>query len=298
MFKRIPKPAPRLRAVALGLLILSAAGLAQTPAQTPEKAENKGLLGPWKATAELGFVLTSGNSSTSTFSLATTFKRAWEKDALTVKAYVLTSHTSTVTRTAQGTETDYTVTEDKTSRLVAENFALSGQYDHRLSEKVVLQSSLGWDRNRFAGLAGRVILTAGTGYAWVETKRTVFKTDGGFTYTWRQYYDQDATSFLGFRAVAKFEQKILESSGFASEFIFDDNLKKTVDWRYDWTNSVTASISKALLLKASLRLVYSNVPADESVPLFDLLGNPTGLTVPVPLKKLDSYFTTSFVFNF
>jgi len=141
-------------------------------------------------------------------------------------------------------------------------------------------------------------VTAGTGYAWVETKRTIFKTDGGFTYTWRQYYSQDPTSFLGFRAVAKFEQKILESSGFLSEFIFDDNLKKTVDWRYDWTNSVTASVSKSLLLKASLRLVYANVPADETVPLLDLLGNPTGLTVPVPLKKLDSYFTTSLVVNF
>lgn len=294
MFKRKANPAPCVWAVALGLLILSAAGLAQAP----EKVEEKGLLGPWKATAELGFVLTSGNSSTSTFSLATTVKREWAKDILTVKAYALTSHTAIITRTAQGTETDYTLVVDKTSKLVAENFALSGQYDHRLSKKVVLQTSLGWDRNRFAGLAGRVILTAGAGYAWVETKRTIFKTDGGFTYTWRQYFDQDPTSFLGFRAVAKFEQKILETSGFLSEFIFDDNLRNTVDWRYDWTNSLTASIAKALLLKASLRLVYSNLPADEAVPLFDPLGDPTGLTVPVPLKKLDSYFTTSLVINF
>jgi len=294
MFKRILRSAPSAWAVALGLLVLSALGLAQTP----EKAETKGLLGPWKATAELGYVLSSGNSSTSTFSLATTLKRAWEKDALTVKAYVLTSRATDITRTAQGTETDFTVIEEKMSRLVAENFAFSGHYDHRLSQKVLLQSSLGWDSNRFAGLAGRVVLTAGTGYAWVETKRTIFKTDGAFTYTWRQYYDQDPTSFLGFRALAKFEQKILESSGFVSEFIFDDNLKKMADWRYDWTSAVTASITKTLLLKASLRLVYSNVPADEAVALFDPLGNPTGLTVPVPLKHLDTYITTSFVVNF
>lgn len=298
MFTRMAKTMSCIWPMALGLLVLATAGLAQDASQPPEKAEKKGLLGPWKATAELGFVLTSGNSSTSTFSLATTVKRQWEKDLLTLKAYALTSHTTTITRTAQGTETDYTLIVDKTSQLVAENFALSGQYDHRLSQKVVLQTSLGWDRNRFAGLAGRVILTAGTGYAWVETKRTVFKTDGGFTYTWRQYFDQDATSFLGFRAVAKFEQKILETSGFLSEFIFDDNLKEMADWRYDWTNSLTAAISKSLLLKASLRLVYSNVPADEAVPLIDPLGNPTGLTVPVPLKKLDSYFTTSLVINF
>ncbi len=268
------------------------------PAPARAEGEKMGLLGPWKATAELGFVLTSGNSSTSTFSLGTTLKRTWDKDALTFKAYILSSHATTITRTAEGTETDFTVVEDRTSRLVAENMALSGQYDHRLSKKVVLQTSLSWDRNQFAGLAGRVILNAGTGYAWVETKRTAFKTDGGFTYTWRKYFGQDASSFLGFRAIAKFEQKITGTSSFGSDFIFDDNLKKTVDWRYDWTNSVTATITKALLLKASLRLLYSHLPANELVPLFDLLGDPTGLTVPVPLRRLDAYFTTSIVVNF
>jgi len=38
--------------------------------------------------------------------------------------------------------------------------------------------------------------------------------------------------------------------------------------------------------------------ADEAVPLFDLGGLPTGLTVPVPLKKVDTFFTTSIVINF
>ncbi|MGA2532685.1 MAG: DUF481 domain-containing protein [Candidatus Aminicenantales bacterium] len=264
----------------------------------PARAESKGLLGPWKATAELSFVVTGGNTATAAFSLANTLKRSWEKDALTVKTYLLSSHATTITRTAVGTETDFSVIEQKTERLVAENFLVSGMYDHRLSKKVVLQVGLGWDRNRFAGLASRVIFTAGTGYAWIETDRTQFKTDGAMTYTLRKYFGQPATSFAGFRAIATFEQKLFDSSAFASQFIFDENLKRTVDWRYDWTNSVTASISKSLALKTSVRLLHAHLPANEAVPLFDPEGLPTGLTVPVPLKKVDTLFTTSIVINF
>jgi len=175
---------------------------------------------------------------------------------------------------------------------------LSAQYDHRLSKKVVLQFGLGWDRNRFSGLASRGIFTVGTGYAWIETKRTTFKTDGGFSYTFRKYFGQSASSFAGFRAIASFSQKILETSSFGSQFTFDENLEKAVDWRYDWTNSVTASISKSLALKTSLRLLFANLPANEAVPLYNPDGTSTDLTVQVPLKKLDTIFTTSIVINF
>ncbi len=286
----------RRASAAAALLLATAFALRPAPARGEE--EKKGLLGPWKDTAELSFVMTGGNSATSTFSFGNTLKRNWAKDSLTIKAFALSSRATTVSRTAQGTETDYTVLEEKRTNLVAENFALSGLYDHRLSQKFVLQFGLGWDRNKFAGVAGRVIMTAGTGYAWVETKRTTLKTEGGLTYTWRKYFGQSASSFAGFRAIALFEQKILETSTVASTFIFDDNLKRTVDWRYDWTNSLAASISKVLALKTSLRLLYAHLPAEQAVPLFDLGGNATGLTVPVPLKRLDSIFTTSIVINF
>ena len=281
-------------AATLGVLALVAVG--PVPVRGEESA--KGLLGAWKATAELSYVVTGGNTSTSAFSLGNTFKRNWEKDALTIKTFALRSHSTTVTRSAVGTEADFTIVELKTKRLVAENFMVAAQYDHRLSKKVVAQFGLSWDRNRFAGVASRLILSAGTGYAWVETKRTFFKTDGGLTYTLRKYFGLPSSSFAGLRAIATFEQKILEGSSFASQFVFDDNLRKMVDWRYDWTNSVTASISKSLALKTSLRILYAHLPANEAVPLFDLDGLPTGLTVPVPLKKVDTFFTTSIVINF
>jgi putative salt-induced outer membrane protein YdiY len=288
------RPARKAAMAGLGLL----AFIVMSPPTSLADEPKKGLLGAWKDTAELSYVVTGGNSSTSTFSVGNTLKRTWNKNALTIKAFALSSHATTITRTAQGTQTDYTLIEQKQTSLVAENVALSGLYSHSLSKKVILLFGLGWDRNRFAGVAGRVIMTAGTGYAWVETKQTILKTDGGLTYTWRKYFSQSAASFGGFRGIVTFEQKIIETSSFTSQFIFDENLKRMVDWRYDWTNSLTASIAKALALKTSLRLLYAHLPANQAVPLIDPNGVPTGLTVPVPLKRLDTIFTTSVVINF
>ena len=287
-----------LKAVPAAATLALLAFLAVGSTQARGEDEKPGLLGAWKATAELSYVVTGGNASTSAFSFGGTLSRKWASDALTIKTFALKSNATTITRTAQGTETDYTVIEQRTSRLVAENYLVSALFDHRLSKKAVLQLGLGWDRNRFAGLASRLVLSAGAGYAWVETKRTTFKTDAALTYTLRKYFDLSATSFAGFRGIAAFEQKILETSSFTSQFVFDENLKRTVDWRYDWTNSIAASISKALALKTSLRILYAHLPADAYVPLFDLGGLPPGLNVPVPLKRFDTFFTTSLVINF
>ncbi len=296
MIRYLRNSAPRASATVMVTVALALVAL--RPAAVLAEEEKKGLLGFWKATAEMSFVVTGGNAATSAFSLGTAFKRRWDKDVLTFKTYALSSHATTVTRTAVGTEADFSLVEQKARRLVAENFALSGQYDHRLAKRIVLQFGLGWDRNRFAGLASRIVFTAGAGCAWVETKRTQLKTEGGLTYTVRKYFGQRAASFAGFRVIASFEQKILETSSVVSQFILDENLENMTDWRYEWTNSATASISESLALKTSLRLLYSNLPANESVPLFDRGGVPTDLTVSVPLKRLDTFFTTSVVVNF
>jgi putative salt-induced outer membrane protein YdiY len=265
----------------------------------PASAEDKeGLLGPWKATAELSYVVTGGNTSTSAFSLGTTFIRKWEKDTLSFKSYALRSNATTFTRRAVGTEEDFTVLEESSKALVAENYLLAGQYERRISKKLLAQAGANWDRNRFAGLASRYMLTAGLGCALVETKSTQVKTDAGLTYTLRKYIGRDSTSFAGFRFNLAGEQKLSEKSSFASQFTFDENLKNTRDWRYDWTSSLTASISKSLALKTSLRMIYTRVPAMQNLPLYDLEGLPTGLFVPVSLKHRDTYLTTSIVINF
>jgi putative salt-induced outer membrane protein YdiY len=279
---------------AAGLLaiIILGPGLARAQEKKP------GLLGPWAATAEVSYVVTGGNTSTSALSVGTSLTRKWAKDSLLFKGFILTSQATTTTRTAQGTVDDFIILEDVVTRKVAENYLLSAGYDRRISQKLAGQAAISWDRNRFAGVDDRVMVATGFGYAWVEKPRTVVKTSGGLTYTLRQYVGQEMESFAGFRFSVNSDQKISESSSVSTVFIFDDNLKQMSDWRFDWTNAVRAAISKSLALKVSLRSFYARVPAVQNLALFDPLGEPTGLFVPYPLKKLDLYMTTSIVINF
>ncbi len=296
MAKRASRPGSLILSAVVGLLAGLAAGPGAAAQDAPQKKE--GLLGPWAATAEVSYVVTGGNSSTSALSIGTSFTRKWTKDTMLFKAFVLNSRSKTTTRTAQGTEADYDILEQTVTRKVAENFLLSGQYDRRVSKKLSAQGGVSWDRNRFAGVNSRVMIGAGFGYLWVEKAETIVKSSAGLTYTLRQYVGQDAESFAGFRVSTSGDQKLSKSSSFATLFVFDDNLKNTPDWRIDWTNSLTASISKSLALKVSLRTLYAHLPANQNLPLFDPLGEPTGLFVPYPLQHLDIYLTTSVVLNF
>jgi len=294
MAKTSPRSSAAGMALAIGTLTLLVLG----PAAVCGQDKKPGLLGPWAATAEVSYVVTGGNTSTSALSLGTSLRRKWANDSLLFKGYILTSNASTTTRTAQGTVDNFSILENTVTRQVAENYLLAAQYDRRISNGLVGQAGLSWDRNRFAGVDDRVMVTTGFGYGWVNKPRTVVKTSAGLTYTMRQYVGQDMESFAGFRFTVSGDQKILESSALSTQFVFDDNLNRAPDWRFDWANSVTASISKSLALKVILRTLFTHIPALQGLPLIDPAGAPTGLLVYVPLKKLDTFLTTSLVINF
>lgn len=296
MSKRTSRPGSLILSAAVGLLACLAYGPGAAAQDSPAKKE--GLLGPWAATAEVSYVVTGGNSATSALSVGTSFTRKWTKDTLLFKAFILNSRSKTTTRTAQGTEADYDILEETFTRKVAENYLLSGQYDRRVSKRLSAQGGASWDRNRFAGVDDRVMVAAGFGYLWIEKAQTIIKTSAGLTYTLRQYVGQDMESFSGFRLSTSADQKLSKNASFMTLFVFDDNLKNAPDWRIDWNNSVTASISKSLALKVSLRTLYAHLPANQNLPLFDPLGQPTGLFVPYPLQHLDIFLTTSLVVNF
>lgn len=264
----------------------------------PASAQEKPPEEKWKISTELSYVVTGGNASTSSFSLGSRLSKTWDRNTVAFRTYVLKSNATTKNLQAVGSETDYEIIENKVEQLVAENYVLEGQFSRRLAKKLTGQAGASWDRNRFAGIAARYIVTAGLGYPVVENKRTTLKAEAAATVTLRRYLGDKTTSFAGLRAVASFEQKINDKSSLTSLFVFDDNLKKTADWRFDWTNAVSAPISKSLALKTSLRTLYTNSPALKAVPLVDTYGSPLGLFVYVPLKKLDLFFTNSIVISF
>ncbi|MGB9906798.1 MAG: DUF481 domain-containing protein [Candidatus Saccharicenans sp.] len=275
----------------------------QPPGQEKPSSDKKkrlvDWLDPWKKTLELSYVVTGGNTLSSSFSFGANLTRSPnEKDTYTLKTFLLRSHSTTITRRAVGTEENYTVEEEKTRRLSAENYLLSGQYDHRVSGRLATNLAFVWDRNKFSGVLSRALGTAGAGLVLADSTRTKMRTQAGLSFTIRKYSQQPVNTFLGFRYSLSWEQKLFDNASFATAFIFDDNLAHLSDWRYEWNFNVAAPLNKKLALKTGVRILRNNKPPDLSVPLFTPEGEPTSLTVLIPRHKVDTFFTTSIVINF
>lgn len=105
-----------------------AMGLAVSASPAPG-APPDGKSTDWQLSTELGYVVTGGNSSTSSFSLGAGLSRAWTKSSILIKSYMLRSFSVTTSRKAVGTAEDFDIIEEKAKRLQAENFMVSMQYD-------------------------------------------------------------------------------------------------------------------------------------------------------------------------
>jgi putative salt-induced outer membrane protein YdiY len=286
---------------ALAALAAGLAGWVPTRAQTPPaeaSAEEA-----WKDTAELSYVVTGGNAEASTLGFKNKLWRKWSSTALELNAGGVRAESTTLTRTAIGTTTNFTVDEESTTSLSAESYFLNGRVDRKITEHFFWFVGAGWDRNRFAGVENRTVGVVGVGNVWIDSDRAKFRTDYSATYTDEKDVAENPnfkSNFTGARLSASLMRKIGANAAFTDDTVLDENLDETSDYRGNMTNSLTVAMSKRLALKASLQWLYRHEPAFQDVDLFDA-PPPAGAlqgTVPVQLKTLDTVFTTSLVINF
>ncbi|MGB9836357.1 MAG: DUF481 domain-containing protein [Candidatus Saccharicenans sp.] len=272
----------------------------ETQAEAKDKKKTiKEFLMPWKKTIELSYVVTGGNTISSSFSLGNTLiLTPNSKETYTIKTYFLRAHSTSVTKKAVGTPDSFTVEEEKTRRLTAENYLISGQYDHKVTGRLVTNAAFVWDRNKFAGVEGRALWTAGAGLNLANNERQKINTTAGLSFTIRKYSGQSLNSFLGFRYTFTWDQKLFDNAFWGTSFIFDDNLVHLSDWRYDWINNLTAPLSKSLALKTSLKITRTHQPPDLKVTLLNYDYTDSGLFVYIPRGKVDTFFTTTIVLSF
>jgi len=247
----------------------------------------------WSNVAELTFVLTAGNASSSTFGLKNTAERLWDNVSFKLSAGALRTESGITTRTATGTPENFSVSETTETEVTAEKYFLKSRLDRSLGESAFLYGGADWDRNTFAGIQNRYGFVSGAGRAWFEEEERRLKTDLGLTYTIQKdvVESPDADSFLGLRGSYDFFHTLTETTDLTSVLVVDQNLNTTEDLRADWTNSIAVAMSDRLALKTSLQLLFDNQPALTAVPLGDS-------EVLTPLGKVDTLFTVAIVANF
>lgn len=255
----------------------------------------------WKDTAEFSYVVTGGNSETQTLGFKNKLWRKWDRSGFELSAGGVRAESTTTAFTAFGTPGNFDVDEQSDTSLTAEAYYLRGRYDRTITERFFWFGSVGWDRNRFAGIDDRYQVAGGVGNIWADSDHLKFRTDYSLTYTKQDDVfdnpDFDDT-FLGARFSWAYLHKFGTSTTYTNDFVVDENLDETSDFRADMINAVAVGINQRLALKVSLQAVYDNEPSLREVDLFDTPGGVKIGTVLVELDELDTIFTASLVVNF
>lgn len=258
----------------------------------------------WTNKTELAYVLTSGNSESSTLGFKNEFQRVWDRNTLTVKAGALKVESTKFSRTAVVDPGGVTILTDEVTEKTAENYFLNGRYERKISERFFWYVGAGWDRDRPAGIDDRTIGEAGAGNQWVATDTMKWKTYYAATYTDQTDVARDpltgeqfSDSFAGARLGSDFFWKFTANAEYQNVTDFYYNFDDSDDWRGDMLNSLSVALNRVLALKASLRWKYRNQPAFEEVAIVNPApGDPT--VALYELDELDTIFTTSLVINF
>lgn len=251
------------------------------------------------ASADLSYVLTSGNSSSSSLGFKGDVTRRWERHSLGFAAGGIRASSSPGTRYAVGTPDDFEVRTPDAVASAAYYYG-RGWYDYKLSDRLFATAGASWERNRFSGIDNRWVADTGIGYIFLNNARTSFRGTTGITWTSEGYTVEAGRdgSFVGARLGWDFRQKLFEGTTFTHTLIADENLEATDDLRVDAQLGVQVAMTKGLGLKVNWRLLWDNLPALAEVPLVGSGGAPTGLTVLAPYKELDQSFSVSLVFSF
>ena len=270
------------------LTLLAGPGFAQEEEEAP--ARN------WSNSTELSWVMTTGNSNTNTFQVRNVYKYEWTESELTWEAGVLRAG-SRDDRYAVGTEEDFEVIEPEAD-LDNNRLYSKLRYMRTISDRFFWYGSYDTYRDEPTNVNRQLIGSGGVGNTWVERNRLVFRTTYGANYTNEDLDLEGVSNFAGYRLFYRLEAGVAASTKIESELTFDGSFVTGNDIRLDSLNGITVSITDTVALKASLRLLYRNVPALEDIDLKDPESGIVIGKVIVSKEKLDSTFATSLVINF
>ena len=265
------------------------------PAQEAQDEEEEKKLG-WSNIADLGFVLTAGNSSTSTFSFDDKLSYAWERADFIFRAGALRIRT-TDDPFAVGTSDDFEVIEDLNRELDTEHYYLEGTYQRNITDLFFWLTGGGWDKDTNAGIENRTVIFGGVGNTWKDNERTTFKTDYTATFTRRideiPELERDE-KFSELRLGWNYRQQLAAHTEFDSDLVFFATISDFGDNRFVTVSSLTTNMTDRFAFRFSLEFRYQNIPAFEKIDLETPEGLPMGEVV-VRKKKLDTVVKLSFV---
>jgi hypothetical protein len=252
----------------------------------------------WSNNAEFSLVVATGNSRAATVGFRNVYAYRWMGAELSWESGWVRSASRDGKRNA-------VVTGPGEFEVVVPGTSIDSQ---RLYSKVRYQRQIAGRHDWFTNLDGvrdqpsninsQFVFAGGLGTTWRDSERFAFRTSYGVSYTDEDLDVEGRRRFGGYRLFYGVKGTILEGTTVESELTADGSFDTAEDVRTDWLNGVSVAINSNLALKASVRLLFRNVPALEKLNLeTPTLGVVVG-TVDVPKEQLDTSFSTSLVVTF
>lgn len=244
---------------------------------------------PWTNATELGLIVTSGNTESTSFAFSNKYAYRW------AKAEFLSTAAALRTESRPKATFDGTSVVEEPSETTAESYLIDGKYRRNVTESLFWYGMAGWSRNRFQGIDSRLSGGGGMGYRFFEKERSKLVGELGADYTEESPVSGDDRNFGGVRAFLAYEHKIGETSKFNQDLEILENLKDTEDLRIRSVTSLTASMTSKLALKVSTVVLYDADPVVEDLdPSVDRPGGEDLLEY----DELDTILTATLVVNF
>lgn len=245
---------------------------------------------------ELGVVIATGNARSTSVGLRNLYTFRWTEAELKWETGWLRAASRDGDRFAVQSGSGFEIVEPETAVDSHRLFSKLG-YQRQLSAVLDWFANFDAVRDEPSNINRQFVLAAGLGTTWQKTERLSFRTSYGVSYTDEDLVVEGANRFAGYRLAYDLKSRLAEATRLESNLTTDGSFETADDIRFDWLNGVGVAINSRLALKSSVRVLFRNLPALETLALRTPEGSAVG-TVDVPKRKTDTNFTTSLVITF
>ena len=229
------------------LILAGASARAEEPKkEAPPKTEGS---------AEVGYVSTTGNSSTRAFNLGGELIHRPDPWLLETKVRFVRNEDD-VAVTAQSLAALF-----RASRKLNDRLSAFGQYDYL--------------RDVFAGIEHRNTTIGGLSYLLLDAKPHTLRAGAGVGYIREQRLDADTLSTASANLGLAYAWTFSETARFTDDFRTDYGFASGAGWRIEQVAALTATLTKRFSLKVSNTVRY----ASEPVPGFEATDTITALAL-------------------
>ncbi|HKK05622.1 MAG TPA: DUF481 domain-containing protein [Gammaproteobacteria bacterium] len=195
----------------------------------------------WDGEGELGVIVTSGNTKTSSINAKLKFDNERPRWRNHIGAEYLRTSESSVT--------------------TAERYVVAGKSDYKLDEVNYLVGTLRYENDRFAGFTYRVSESVGYGHRFVNTDTMVFETEIGAGGRQTKFLDGTRDNEAIARVAAKYRWKFTPTSEFSEAAFSEIGQSNT---HSESETSLKLKMNAKLAMKLSVLVKHdTQVPVDK-----------------------------------